>query len=107
MRPFPKTSEGLYQVSSGGGVDPKWSADGREIFFRNGNNELARVAVARSTTFAVDDQRVLFSLRGVVDWDVVPDGQRFVLLRDRQGQQRRKLVVVENFFQELNARVPR
>ncbi|MEK7402698.1 MAG: protein kinase [Gemmatimonadota bacterium] len=107
VRPFPKTSEGLYQVSSGGGVDPKWSADGREIFFRNGNNELARVAVARSTTFAVDDQRVLFSLRGVVDWDVMPDGQRFVLLRDRQGQQRRKLVVVENFFQELNARVPR
>ena len=107
VRPFPNTSQGLYQVSSGGGSGAKWSRDGREIFFANGNAELVRVAVVPGNSFAIADQRVLFSLRGVADWDVAPDGRRFIMIRDRQGQQHRKLVVVENFFQELKARVPR
>ena len=107
VRPFPNTSQGLYQVSSGGGSKAKWSRDGREVFFANGNAELVRVAVVPGNSFAIADQRVLFSLRGVADWDVAPDGRRFIMIRDRQGQQQRKLVVVENFYQELKVRVPR
>jgi len=106
VRPFPNTAAGLYQVSSGGGFTPKWSRDGREIFFRNTNGQLMRAAVGSGITFTTSDQRPLFSLSGVADWDVAPDG-RFVLLRDKQAQQRRGLVVVENFFQELKSRVPR
>jgi hypothetical protein len=107
VRPFPNASSGLYQVSSGGGTNPKWSRDGREIFFVNANNELTRVAVGSGASLTVTDQRVLFSLRGVADWDVSPDGSRFITIREREGRPRSKLVVVENFFQELNARVPR
>ena len=107
VRPFPNALAGLYQISSGGGSQAKWSRDGREIFFVNGNSELVRVAVVPGKSFAVADQRVLFSLRGVVDWDVAPDGRRFIMVRDRQGQHRRKLIVVENFFEELKTKVPR
>ena len=106
VRPFPNAAAGLYQVSSGGGFTPKWSSDGREIFYRNTNGQLMRAAVGSGNTFTFVDQRPLFSLSGVADWDVAPDG-RFVLLRDKQAQQRRGLVVVENFFQELKAKVPR
>jgi eukaryotic-like serine/threonine-protein kinase len=106
VRPFPNASSSLYQVSSGGGSNPKWSRDGREIFFVNANNELTRVAVGSGPTLTVTDQRVLFSLRGVADWDVSPDGNRFITIREREGRQRSRLVVVENFFNELTARVP-
>ena len=107
VRPFPDASKALYQISTGGGSGAKWSRDGREIFFTNGTGELTRVAVVPGNSFAFADQRVLFSLRGVLDWDVTPDGRRFIMIRERQGQQRHKLVVVENVFAELKARAPR
>jgi serine/threonine-protein kinase len=106
VRPFPDVGKGLYQISSGGGLNPKWSRDGHEIFYANQNGNLARVAVVPGNTFAFVDPRVLFSIRGVADWDVAPDG-RFIMIRERGGRLRSKLVVVENFFQELNVRVPR
>jgi len=106
VRPFPNTSQGLYQISSGGGEAPKWSRDGREIFYQNPNTELVRARVGSGTTFAVADQKPLFSLRGVVGWDVGPDG-RFIVIHDRQGRNvRRRLIVVENFLTDLKAKVP-
>jgi len=105
VRPFPNTTQALYQVSTGGGTSPKWSRDGREIFYENASTELMRVAVTPGSTFAFTDPRVLFSLRGVADWDVMPDGQRFVVIRERATQQRSKLVVVENFADELRRKV--
>ena len=107
VRPFPNASTALHQISSGGGSRPRWSPDGREIFFVNKNRELVRVAVVPGDAFAFSDQRVLFSLRGIANWDVAPDGQRFIMIRDREGRGRRKLVVVENVFQELKAKAPR
>jgi len=106
VRPFPNTSEAVYQVSADGGTTPKWSRDGREIFYQNASADLMRVAVTPDTTFGFTDPRVLFSLRGVADWDVMPDGQRFVVIRERAAQQRSKLVVVENFADELRRKVP-
>ncbi|MEO7966071.1 MAG: hypothetical protein ABIT38_19380 [Gemmatimonadaceae bacterium] len=53
------------------------------------------------------DEQVLFSLNGVDDLDVTSDRNRFIVAHDRGGEQRNKLIVVENFFQELRARAPR
>ena len=62
---------------------------------------MVRVAVLPGGAFAVGEPSTLFSLRGVRDWDVTPDGGRFIVIgapdKGRGGQ----LVVVENFFQEL------
>ena len=33
VRPFPDTGRGPVQVSNGGGAEPRWSPDGREVFF--------------------------------------------------------------------------
>jgi hypothetical protein len=107
VKPFQAGAAGLYQVSNSGGRNPKWSRDGREIFYVSGNNELTRVAVGSGTTFTYSDQRTLFPLRGVQDWDVAPGGQRFILVREREARESNRLVVVENFFEELKAKVPR
>ncbi|MGH7653928.1 MAG: protein kinase domain-containing protein [Gemmatimonadaceae bacterium] len=108
VRPFPNAAAAVYQVSIAGGSRAKWSRDGKEIFFANANAEMVQATVVVSgNSFTISDRHVLFPLRGVRDWDVSPDGRRFILLRDRTDKQATKLVVVENFFQELNARVPR
>ncbi len=38
-------------------------------------------------------------------YDVTPDGQRFVMIRNRAGDSAGELIVVENFFEELKAKV--
>ena len=40
-------------------------------------------------------------------YDVMPDGQRFVMIRNLGGQEAGELIVVENFFEELKAKVGR
>ncbi len=100
VRPFPNTAASLTQVSTAGGRRPRWSRDGREIFFANGNNEMVQVAVRPGPAFAVSEPKTLFSLARVTDWDVAPDG-RFIVIRALEGEQPPQLVVVENFFQEL------
>ena len=107
IRPFPNVDESLSQVSTMGGARARWSRDGRAIHYANGANELVRVTVAPGRGFAVSDEQVLFSLNGVHDWDVTGDGNRFIVVHDRDGSQRAKLVVVEHVFQELRARAPR
>jgi serine/threonine-protein kinase len=107
LRPFPNTAGSITQVSTAGGRHPVWSRDGRAIYFRNEREDLVRAEVRPGEAFAVGEQRVLFSLRGVTDWDVAPGDQRFVVIRERAGQGSRKLIVVENFFEELRAKVPR
>ncbi len=38
-------------------------------------------------------------------YDVTPDGQRFVMIRNVGVEERSELIVVENFFEELKAKV--
>ncbi len=105
VRPFPNSSASLSQVSTSGGLKPKWSRDGREIFFIGGRNELVRVPVLPGESFATGEPSTLFSLVGIWDWDISPDGQRFIVIRSRRSDESGQLVVVENFFEELRQKV--
>ena len=97
-------------VSRGGGAEPRWSRDGRELFFVNGGR-LNVVAVPPGPTFNPGNPRALFSLAGYrrarnrQQYDVSPDGQRFVMIRDRANAGGRGVVYVENWFSELRAKV--
>ncbi len=106
VRQFAGTAGALRQVSSGNGFDPVWSKDGREIFYRTLYDSLVSVPVLPGPSFAVGTERVLFSTRGVTDWDVMPDGRRFLLVREREAAEPKRLIVIENFHEELKARVP-
>ena len=69
------------------------------------------VAVPPGPTFTPGNPRALFSLAGYrrarnrPQDDVSPDGQRFVLIRDRAKAGGRGVVYVENWFTELRAKV--
>jgi hypothetical protein len=61
VRPFP--GPGVKQlVSEGGGVNPIWSRDGRELFYRRGT-EVVAVGVETESGFTVGKPAVLFSGR--------------------------------------------
>jgi len=110
VRPFPNVDEARWQVSTNGGIEPVWAHSGRELFYFNFNDELVAAQVQTTPTFMVGDQRALFSAvtygrSGVhQSYAVSPDDQRFIMMRF-QGSTDSGLVVVQNFFEELKAKV--
>ncbi len=70
------------------------------------------VDVLPGPTFVSGEPRALFSLVGIragyrshPQYDVAPDDQRFVMIRNRGVEEAGELIVVENFFEELKAKV--
>ena len=89
-----------------------WAHSGRELFYRNGANQLVAVEVTDDPTLRVGQQEVLFSMadyltsNGHPMYDVSPDDQRFVMLRmGEEGVDDTELILVQNFFEELRERV--
>jgi dipeptidyl aminopeptidase/acylaminoacyl peptidase len=71
-------------VSSRGASMPRWRGDGRELFFVAPNGDLMSVAVtevaasASTATLQVGRPALLFPAPSPTNWDVAPDGQRFL-----------------------------
>ena len=109
VRPFPETDRATYQVSTAGGTEPLWSRDGRELFFRDERNRIVSVPVAASTIFERGAARELFDasnyegLRVQRNYDVTPDGQRFVMLR-RDAARANRIVAVFGLVDELRVK---
>ena len=106
-------------ISTGGGAEPLWSHDGRELFYRNlTGDRMMVVAVMTEPTLRVSRPEVLFEgqytqgPQGGLNYDVSADGQRFVMLSAAQEDDAEAtptnatLVLVENWFQELQRLVP-
>ncbi len=110
VRPFPNTSDGKWQISTEGGTEPVWAHSGRELFYK-ANGDLMVVEVLPGAAFETGERRVLFSIAGFhsfelhQQYDVTSDDQRFVMIRDRSTAEAGELIVVENFFEELKAKV--
>jgi Tol biopolymer transport system component len=82
VAPFPGPGR-KWQVSTNGGILPRWSRTGREIFFHGtGERLMAAEVSARGDSFEVGRTVPLFEVRaqrpGNV-FDVTPDGQRFLV----------------------------
>jgi len=82
VAPFPGPG-GKWQVSSGGGLSPRWRRDGREIFYLSLDNKfMAAEVAAHGSSFEIGTVRTLFEARpfGVfARFDVTADGQRFIM----------------------------
>jgi Tol biopolymer transport system component len=97
-----------WQVSSDGGEEPRWSAAGRELVFRNGQRWLAAPVSSDGPEFGAEQARVLFEGPYIntpgPSYDVSPAG-RFVVLApagDEPGT--RQVHVVVNWFEELKTK---
>jgi eukaryotic-like serine/threonine-protein kinase len=114
VRPFPATTGGRSQVSNGGGSEARWSADGRELFFK-GSDRLIAARVRTAGGFEVTDLRPLFGVGDYQDdrfhqsYDLLPGGQGFLFLRNRgpAGAGAVTVVMADNWFTEVRARAAR
>ena len=118
VSPFPNVKDGQKQVSTGGGMQPGWARSGQEMFYFDLDGSLMSVRVtprpgvwnAASPTKLFDsgyftgDQTFL-----VRNFDVSPDGQRFLMIKPGAGGQEATsphIVVVQNWLEELRRLVP-
>jgi eukaryotic-like serine/threonine-protein kinase len=119
VRGYPNTEEGgRWQVSSGGGRQPLWSHDGRELLYRDFDGALLSVAVTLTPTFAPGPVAKLFDGPAYVGggargggrtYDIAPDDSRFIMLKSRPADATdgsSQLVVVLDWFAELERLAP-
>jgi len=99
-----------YPVSQGGGSEPRWAHSGRELFFKS-RGRLMSLPVAPGAGFAPGSARPLFPVTAYANavnrpqYDVGPDDRRFVMIRRPARESRQEVVLVENFFADLRAKV--
>jgi Tol biopolymer transport system component len=112
VQPYPGPG-GKWQISTGGGTEPVWNPNGRELFYRSGGKMMA-VDIATQPGFSAGKPRVLFEGQyqptpaTFPNYDVSPDGQRFLMLKASESAETAptQINVVLNWFEELKRRVP-
>lgn len=111
VRPFPNATSARFQVSNGGGAEPQWSANGRELYFIDGSGRLVAAQIRIAGGFAVSELMPLFNTQFYVragfhqSYDVTRDG-RFLFTRARQAAAAdQPLVQVTNWFADIRTRL--
>ena len=109
VRPFPNVDDGRWLVSRGGGRRPVWAQAVDELFYMAPGARLMSVRVDTEPSFNPGSATELFS--GYFDlfhgstYDVAPDGQRFLMIKDAESSDD-AFVLVHNWFTELERLVP-
>jgi Tol biopolymer transport system component/predicted Ser/Thr protein kinase len=103
VAPFPGPG-GKRQVSTAGGTQPRWRADGKELFYDAADKLLMAAEVdAKGGTMEVRKVEPLFgpivdaATGGGSSYDVSADGQRFLILVPEAGETSAPLTVVQNW----------
>jgi hypothetical protein len=118
---FPEMSGRTLVSDADGGWGARWSPDGSELFYRRlGDGAMMAVALQTTPELAIGAPEFLFDGRpyipmttpvagggSALSWDLAPDG-RFLMIRAfaMSNADRASIVIVENWFEELNRLVP-
>ena len=112
VRPFPDAGSARSTVSHNGGDEPRWSHSGKELFYRDGKENLIAAEVAPGETFRVLSERTLFSTHeyGTDNrhnyYSVAPDDRSFYFVKSPNlTGTANQLIVTLNWFEELKRKV--
>jgi eukaryotic-like serine/threonine-protein kinase len=103
------------QISADGGTDPVWNPNGKELFYRNGTKMMSVAVTTTGPVFGAGKPQLLWTgdytfglssscgIKGVTttSYDVSRDGQRFLMIKDRDSKLYAKVRVVLNWVEEL------
>jgi serine/threonine-protein kinase len=113
VRPYPDVKAGRWPISTTGGTSPRWSHDGRELFYLDSAGLMA-VRVEAGSAFSARGAQRLFPVKPFGgrlggDYEVAPDSRRFLFLVDgpAAAPQPAHLVVVQHWAEDLRARLAR
>jgi eukaryotic-like serine/threonine-protein kinase len=98
--PFPEANRKI-AISSGGGNTPRWSPDGKELFFLTNDGTLMSASLmAGKNELKVGKTQALFKTSGML-YDVAPDGKRFLLYKEAEDQPASSITVISNWSKIL------
>ena len=108
VSPFPR-AESKWQVSRGGGREPRWRRDGKELFYLSSEGKMMAVAVKAGSSFESGSPIALFqthvrqpiSALDMVSYDVSADGQRFLVNTKAAEVNTAPLSVILNWASEM------
>jgi Tol biopolymer transport system component len=105
VRAFPP-SGGKWQISTGGGQEPKWRRDGKELFYVAGTSIMAVEVRTDGAGFEFGAAKPLFEIRAMPfvphsQYDVTADGQRFLVNTTIEENLTRPITVVLNWTATL------
>jgi Tol biopolymer transport system component len=106
---FPE-ARGKWQVSSGGGEQPRWRGDGKELFYLSSDAKMMAVPVTTGASFDAGTPVALFQatprqpvpLYDLFAYDVSRDGQRFLILTQLEQAETTPMSVILNWSAKLN-----
>ncbi|HEX4945764.1 MAG TPA: hypothetical protein VFZ34_03845, partial [Blastocatellia bacterium] len=100
--------QGKWQISTEGGMEPRWAHSGKELFYRAGD-KIMRVTISTTSGFlASAPQPVFTKLSGLhagtllPTYDVSPDGQRIVIMKGERDHVPTQMHAIVNWFGELS-----
>ncbi|MCP4262158.1 MAG: protein kinase [Planctomycetes bacterium] len=109
LREFPDNGRTI-QVSTDAGSAPRWSPDGSKLFY-GFRDKMMAVSVTMGPPLTLGKPEPLFKSSHYKgdnyghDYDVSLDGQQFLMIEE-SGERKNKLVVVQNWFEELKRLAP-
>ena len=115
VRPFPDVDEGRWQISQGGGTQPLWGPDGRELFYLSSVAQLTSVTVGTDPFTPGNPEVVLeetyyYGVGPMIGrtYDISPDGTRFLMIKQGGGDDAAptQVILVQNWLDELKRLVP-
>ena len=102
-----------WQISPNGGVGPRWSRSGKELFYVE-QSKFVSVPIATHPAFTPGTPTVLFErpyLRALTganvspfpEYDVSPDAQRFIVLDRPPAEPPLSIHIVHNWYAEFSS----
>lgn len=107
VRSFPD-KEGKWQISNDVAEEPRWSPDGKYLYYRK-SSQIMIVPVTTETTFSAGVPVVLlksFPAQNVdsgISYDITSDGKYFITTQPAKGVSYKNISVVLNWTEEVNA----
>ncbi len=106
IRPFPGPG-GKWQVSTNGGIRPRWRRDGKELFYFALDDKIMATEIKLgSSTVDVGSARSFFQFRPFAGgnrdiYDVTGDGQRFLVASPGREESSSPVTLVVNWTTEI------
>jgi Tol biopolymer transport system component len=97
---------GKWQVSSGGGSQPRWRADGKGLFYISEDNKLMSVEIQeQGASLAIGKTQTLFQSNAFTgtgaSYDVTSDGRKFIVASPLAPTSTTPLTLVTNWSAAL------
>jgi len=102
-------AKGKWQISSGGGQEPRWRGDGKELFYMSTDGKMMAVSIIEGSSFEAGTPAALFtthrrqpvSSQDIYSYDVSRDGQKFLIVTNADQGPAAPLSILMNWSSGL------